>query len=275
MATSLLDWILDLLRDSDAREAFQDDPEGYARANGFGDLSSSDVYDALHLAAGGRHDGHDGHDGQHLHYPPPRHPDHDGGHHGGHDGVRYLDNYIRHDYKVVDDRDTDIDTSTHQRVDTDGGDFRQTIDNDPVVASGDGAVAAGDDIRDSQVTSGDGNVVGDHNQAVTGHDNTTAFGSGNATKASFEDARFGDGAGVSVGGDADGRSEDNDTSTSVRGGDGATSVNAAGEHGYANQHADQSHTDNSSDVDYESHTRVEDNSEHGSHNDAHFEVDAH
>jgi hypothetical protein len=36
-----------------------------------------------------------------------------------------------------------VDNSAHQRIDSDGSDFYQTIDDDPVIASGDDAVAAG------------------------------------------------------------------------------------------------------------------------------------
>ncbi|MGQ0480679.1 MAG: IniB N-terminal domain-containing protein, partial [Pseudonocardia sp.] len=190
MATSLLDWILSILRDPDERAAFQADPGGYADDHGFGDLSAADVHDALCLIADNQsasydHDnGYDnGYDNNgHVHYPPPKHYDNDD------DAAHYLNNYITNEYTVVDDRDTYVDQSIHQDIDTDGGDFEQTIDNDPVIASGDGAVAAGGDIEDSTVTTGDGNVVGDNNQAVTGDDNTTAFGSGNASSADFDDA---------------------------------------------------------------------------------------
>jgi hypothetical protein len=263
MSTSLLDWILSILRDPEAREAFQSDPDRYATAHGFQDLSPADVHDALCLIADNQSASYDHHN-NHVHYPPPKHYDHHD------DGPRYLNNYIHNEYRYVDDRDTTVDNSVHQRIDTDGGDFHQTIDNDPVIASGDGAVAAGDDIRDSQVTTGDRNVVGDDNQAVTGSHNTTAFGSGDATDADFSDSRFGDGSGVSVGGDAHGFDQDNDTATSVRGGDGDTTVSAAGHGGYSNQYADQSDTDNSEHHDYDVKTHVEDNSQDNSHNDTEF-----
>lgn len=289
MATSLLDWILDILRDPDHRQAFQHDPDGYARHHGFGDLSSADVHDALWLIADNQsasfdhhdrghrdHDRHDGdhnrHDGGH-HYPPPHHYDHN--EHAGH----YLNSYIHNNYRFIDDRDTDVDNSIHQRVDTDGGDFHQHIDNDPVVVSGDHAIGAHGDIRDSTLTSGNHNVVGDNNEAVTGSHNNTAFGSGDALHTSFDDARFGDGSAVSVGGDARGESEHNDTSTSVRGGDGATSVNVAGDHGDANSNVNQEHTDVDQRFEQDDHTRTDDHSESGSHNsiDTHdsHDVDLH
>lgn len=266
-ATSLLDWILDLLRDPDARAEFQADPQSYADRNGFADLSSGDVYDALCLIGDNQSASYDyrggGGGGGGEHFPPPTHP-----RHGGEDASQYLNNYITNNYTSIDDRDTNIDSSVHQNVDTGGGDFEQTIDNDPVIASGDGAVAAGGDIRDSTLTTGEGNVVGDDNQAVTGGDNTTAFGTGDAVTSSFDDARFGDGSAVSVGGNAEGSSTDNDTTTSVRGGDGATSINAAGSDGDATQFANQSETDSSVDSNFDDHSSTDSHTDSNSHNQA-------
>ena len=274
MATNLLDWIADLLRDSDARESFFDHPDRHAREHGFDHLSPHDVHDSLQLLAD---------DG----FPSPKHFSH-GDHH---DGAHYLRSYFHENRAFIDNRDTDIDNRINQDIDTGGhdrhghdhhdrgGDFHQTIDNDPVVASGDRAVAAGDDIRDSTITSGHGNVVGDDNQAISGNGNTTAFGSGDAASSSFDGARFGDGAGVSVGGNAEGHSEHNSTNTSVHGGDGPTSVNAAGDHATANSALDQSHTEFDQSFDSDDHSRSDDHSEVGSHNslDAHdsHNVDLH
>ena len=180
MATSLLDWIADLLRDSDARESFFDHPDRYANDHGFSNLSPADVRDSLHLLA------EDG-------FPSPKHFNH-----GDHqDGAHYLRSYFHENRAFIDNRDTDLDNRIHQDIDTGGrgrdhdgdhdfnrgfdrhgGDFTQHIDNDPVVASGDHAVAAGGDIQNSFITSGRGNVVGDHDDAATGSGNTTAFGDG-------------------------------------------------------------------------------------------------
>ncbi|GAA5152990.1 hypothetical protein GCM10023321_22530 [Pseudonocardia eucalypti] len=255
MAQSLLEWIRDLLDDPDARDAFLDDPNGYAADHGFHNLSGADVYDALCLIA----------DNDHGHYPAPRHYDHDG---DDHDGATYLKSYVNNNYTTIEDHSTNIDNSIHQNIDTDGGDFNQVIDNDPVVASGDGAVAAGGDIRDSTVTTGNGNVVGDNNQAVTGDDNTSSFGSGDATSSNIGHASFGDGGSMSVGGDSHGYNSDNDTNTSVHNsGDGDTAVNVAGDHGYADQGVDQSHTDNSDYSNYEDNSRSDSHDDVGSHNE--------
>jgi hypothetical protein len=114
------------------------------------------------------------------------------------------DNHVTN---TVDDRDTTIDQSVNQQVETHGGDFGQSIDNHSVNATGDGAVAAGDDIKGSTITTGDHNVVGNGNQVVSGDGNTTAFGSGSAVKGVSVDH----GSGFSVDGDASGDASTNDS----------------------------------------------------------------
>ena len=264
--TSLLDWILSLLRDPAQQAAFQADPQSYASDHGFSNLSAADVHDALCLAGdnqsqswrGGDHEGH-------VHYPPPQHYEH------GESATHYLRSYITNNYTSIDERSTNIDNSVHERVDTHGGDFSQNIHNDPVIASGDHAVAAGHDIRDSTLTTGDGNVVGDNNHAVTGDHNTTAFGTGAATNADLSHASFGDGAAASIGGNADGHAEHNATNTDVHGGSGATSVNAAGDHATADTTAHQDHTDTSTHSTFDDHTHTDNHSELNSHDQAHFD----
>ncbi|WP_028924388.1 IniB N-terminal domain-containing protein [Pseudonocardia acaciae] len=274
-STSLLDWILSLLRDPDARADFQHDPDGYAAHHGFEGLSGADIHDALMLIAdsGSASYDHKFHDNG-VHYPPPHH------YPSGESAPHYLNNYITNNYKIIDDHSTNIDNSVHQNVDTHGGDFDQVIDNDPVVASGDHSVAAGEDIEDSDLTTGDHNVVGDDNEVVTGDHNTTAFGSGDATDVSFDHANVSDGGALSVGGNAHGHAESNDTTTSVHNsGSGDTSVNAAGDHGYADQTADQSHHDNSGFANYEDHSQTDSHDDINSHNTTHaadsHDVDVH
>ncbi|HZZ51282.1 MAG TPA: hypothetical protein VFE65_30680 [Pseudonocardia sp.] len=346
MAISLLEWVDHLLRDPEARHAFEEHPNRYAHEHGFQDLSHADVHDVLNLIIDSRDNyGHD-------HYPLPRHWDH--GHtdsgadylrgyftdnrdffrgsddgrdrwnddrndrndhdRNDHDRDRWdgdRDDHGRHDHDRGDHdlrltgHDTNIDNSVHQRVDTGdhdrdrwdgdrddhgrwdgdrwdgdrgddwghrGGDFNQSIDNDPVVASGDHSVATGGDVRDSVLTSGRGNVVGDHNHATTGHDNTTAFGSGDATHARLAGMHTGDGSSVSVGGDAAGHSEDNDTRTSAHNsGSGSTSVNAAGDHGDSQQYADQHDSDHSTHSNYDDDSYSRESNMANSHNDDRFE----
>ena len=268
-STSLLDWLLSLLRDPDARAAFLSDPNGYLNECGFHDVSSADVHEALSVISD-----NDAYSNHHVHYPPPNDYHHDS------NPAHYLNNYITNNYTTIEEHNTYVDDSVHQNVDTHGGDFNQVIDNDPVIASGDGAVAAGGDIRDSTLTTGNNNVVGHDNQAVTGEGNTTAFGSGDATTADLGHTRIGDGGSLSIGGDAYGHNEDNDTSTSVHNsGSGNTSVNAAGDHGDASQYADQHESDDSVHSNYEDNSDTDSHDDYNSHNssdhDDSHDVDVH
>src|ERR1700754_237768 len=221
-ATSLLELLLNLLRDPDALAAYQDDPEGYLSQ--CGDYSPEDMRDALVLLRDEQEAGFDreyNSGGNHVHVPPPADPPNPEPGESDHEaGIRYLNTDITKNH--IDDRDTITDNSVNQQIDTDGGDFDQDIDVDSTVASGDGAVAAGDDIEDSTIVSGDdnqvgddnvrgdGNVVGDDNEAVTGDDNTTSFGSGDATSDDVDgDLSVDDGSALGVGGDAGVDNSDN------------------------------------------------------------------
>ncbi len=214
-STSLIEMILNLLKNPSELAAFQQDPDSYLSACGAGDITPADIHDAVVLADDTPSHGH------HVQLPPappvphphPGESDHEA-------AVRYLNTYVTNNY--VDDRDTIVDHSINQQIDTGGGNFDQDVDVHSVVASGDGAVAAGDDIRDSTITTGDdnqvgngnlkgdGNVVGDDNQAVTGDHNTTSFGSGNASSAEVGgDVKVGDGGAFASGGSASVNNSDN------------------------------------------------------------------
>jgi hypothetical protein len=91
--------------------------------------------------------------------PPPKHGD-------DWESVDEYVTYLTNNYTFVEDNDTILDNSVNQQIFADG-DVNQRFDNDPVIASGDGAVAAGDDIRGPVVT-GDDNLVGDGNIVATG-----------------------------------------------------------------------------------------------------------
>ena len=215
-STSLIDLLLNLLRDPQALAAYQEDPQGFLSS--CGNVSPADVHDALLLlqdsqdADFSRDYNTGGNDVAGAHIPAPS-PAHDG--ESDHEAaVRYLNTYITNNN--IDDRDTIVDNSVNQQVDTHGGDFDQDIDVHSTVASGDGAVAAGGDIEDSTIVSGDDNqvgdgnvrgndnVVGDNNDVISGDDNTAAFGDGDANSASFEDVNVSKGGAISVGGDANG-----------------------------------------------------------------------
>lgn len=250
----------------EVRDWFEEDPQAALEHYGLGDLTAEDVRDAVLIAQdndtvsfdrtydtgfdwdGGSTGGRDWDGGT------------EGGHHAParHEEVHVEDNYYSYD---VDDRDTIVDNSVNQNVDTDGGDFRQTIESNSVTASGDGAVAAGRDIEDSTVTTGDGNVVGDGNDVVSGDGNTIAFGDGDAT--STGDVSADDGSAVSLGGNANGSHDAtnsfNETTTTT---------------------TNESSIDDSFNVDrsQDNDTRLEDNSEThndtGSHNSVDLGVDA-
>jgi hypothetical protein len=234
-STSLLDLLLNLFRDPEAMAAFKDDPNGYLAP--CGDISPDDVRDALVLLNDNQdadfsreYNTGSSHTSGHGHVPPP--PPVPEKHEGESDheaAVRYVNTYITNNY--VDDRDTIIDNSVNQQIDTGGGDFDQDIDIDSTAATGDGAVAAGDDIEGSNIVtgddnqvgdgnvSGDGNVVGDDNDVVSGDNNTSAFGDGDANNTSLDDVEVSDGGALAVGGNATGEQDIdgsfNDTTTST------------------------------------------------------------
>jgi hypothetical protein len=215
---SLLEFVRELLSNAGLREWFAEDPEQAMAHYGLDDVDAHDVHDALTLVSDDQkadfsreYDTGDNHLGGGHHAPEP---------HGHESAAEYVTRYITHNY--VDDRDTIVDHSVNQQIDTHGGDFDQDIDVHSVVASGDGAVAAGGDIDGSTITtgngnqvgdgnvSGDGNVVGDGNRAVTGDHNTTAFGNGDATSTDVHgDVEVGDGAAFASGGNASVDNSDN------------------------------------------------------------------
>ena len=234
-STSLFELLLNLLRDPSALTAYREDPEGFLSA--CGDVSPADIREALLLIQDSQ-EADFGRDyntgGNHIQVPPPpAAPEPEPGESNHEAAARYLDSYVTNNY--IDDRDTTVDNSVNQQIDTGGGDFDQDIDVDSTVASGDDSVAAGDDIEDSTITTGDDNtvgddnvtgddntvgddntdvdvdgdgsaIVGDGNEAVQGDDNTTSFGDGDATSTEIDgDVTVGDGGAIAAGGDASGR----------------------------------------------------------------------
>jgi hypothetical protein len=306
MAISLLDWISNLLREPGAREDFQRDPDRYAEQHGFADLSHADVHDALSLIVDDDHYAH----GQHYPLPRHHDSgQHENGAHYLRGYIRdNHESFDRHDTDVDNSVHQDIDTGgrdrdgwdhdgwdrdNHDRDNHDGwnhdrgweddrggwnhghergGDFQQVIDNDPVVASGDHSVAARDDIRDASVSTGDGNAEGHNDHALSSDDNSTAFGAGDATDANVSHFQGGHGGSLSLGGSSYGHSTDSDTHTSVHNsGSGSTAVNVAGDHGYADQYADQRDTDHSTRSNYEDHSVSDHHNSVGSHNDSGYQ----
>jgi hypothetical protein len=229
-STSLLELLLNLLRDPSSLAAYREDPEGFLAS--CGDVSPGDIRDALVLLQDNQdadfsREYNSG--GNQIHVPAPADPPAPEPGESNHEAaVKYLNTYITENH--IDDRDTIVDNSINQQIDTGGGDFDQDIDVDSTVASGDGSVAAGDDIEDSEIVTGDDNtvgddnvtgdgntvgddnvgvdvdgegsaIVGDDNQAVIGDDNTTSFGDGDATSAEIDgDLSVDDGSSAAIGG---------------------------------------------------------------------------
>jgi hypothetical protein len=240
-STSLIEMLLNLLRDPSALAAYREDPDGFLSS--CGDVAPEDVREALILLQDNQdadfsRDYNTG--GNQIQVPPPPPaPKPEPGESDHEAAVRYLNTYITENH--IDDRDTITDNSVNQQIDTGGGDFEQDIDIDSTVASGDGAVAAGDDIEDSEIVTGDGNtvgddnvsgddntvgddnvsgennVVGDGNETVNGDDNTTSFGDGDATSAEIDgDVTVDDGSSLAIGGNSSVDSSDNsDDDTSI------------------------------------------------------------
>jgi hypothetical protein len=212
---SLIEFIRRLLSDAHLQQDFKADPQGTLKAVGLDHMGAQDVKDALTLvhedsAQPVHHQsGHQDHDRDGKPAPEPHHHE---------TAAQYVNRYIDNTFE----KHTTVDNSFHQTVDTHGGNFDQELDYHPVTASGHGAVAAGGDIRDSTITSGhdnqigdgnikgDGNVVGSGNHAVTGAGNTTGFGAGAVSSThAGGDLNVGNGAAFASGGSAAVNNSDN------------------------------------------------------------------
>jgi len=223
---TLMEFILNLLSDDEARQDFADNPDKALDDAGLGNLSADDVRDALELM----HDDSQSADvsreyntgGNEVNIAAPEPVD------GSESAAEYVSKYIYNNY-ITNEGDTITDNSINQQIDTGGGDFDQNIDIDSTVASGDGAVAAGDDIEDSTITTGNDNIVGDNNiegdgntsisgdgnSAVVGNGNTTGFGDGDVSSTEIDgDVSVDDGSSFAIGGSSsvdNSNYEDNDT----------------------------------------------------------------
>jgi hypothetical protein len=233
---SILEFLQKMIDDVGLRDWFADDPQAALSHYGLRDVSAEDVRDAIVLADDSQtadfsrsvDNGFHGTVGA----AAAHHSSHsEGGHSEGHrEAVEHLSRYVTNNF--VDDRDTDVDDSVNQQIRTHGGDVDQDIETHSTTASGDGAVAAGGDIRDSLITSGDdnqigtgnirgdNNVQGDDNNVVHGDGNTTAFGDGDATSAELDHVDVSGGGALSVAGDANGiqanQDSHNETTTDIR-----------------------------------------------------------
>ena len=268
---TLLEFILKLVgTDSDSiqwQDYFKENPQGALEEAGLTDLSAEDVHDAIALVQDNDTVSFDRNydTGFHglaaVHAPAPH-----GAEAAGHKGaIEYINKYVTHTW--VDDRDTTVDNSVNQNIDTDGGNLRQHFENNSVTASGDGAVAAGDDI-DGTVTTGNGNVVGDDNQ-ISGEGSTTAFGSGDATSTNVGgDLTVGNGSAFANGGEAGVDNSDKSTNDSYN-----TKIDSSVNDSNNDYSDNSTHTWTHDESDNSQHFSFEDNSDNSSTTDTQTTTD--
>ncbi|MDN5932016.1 MAG: IniB N-terminal domain-containing protein [Pseudonocardia sp.] len=194
LSATIMEFLNNLFGDEEARAAFLADPEAVLDEHGLGDLSCADFDDAIvaFVENSGRDDVNLGGT---FHNTVPEDGESD------HEAIaKHLTEIVNNNtYITNEDNDVYNDQSFNGTVVADGD---VTFDNDIVSASGDGAVAAGDDIEDSNIVTGDDNIIGNGNQV--GDD--SAFGAGSvAGGVTVDDG----GAFATTGGTATGSQDDN------------------------------------------------------------------
>jgi hypothetical protein len=161
VADALIAFILSLLRDPAAVEEFDAAPRAMLADNDLDDACLADVQSVKPVIVD-----HPGVTVKPVIPPPPPNPPDE--------VIREIRNIVNQ-FTTIDARSTIVDQSTNQNIWTEGGDVTQIFDQEAVVASGDGSVAAGDDatVVDSEVdvTIGDvsvGNTTNDGSFNNTG-----------------------------------------------------------------------------------------------------------
>ncbi|GAA0895126.1 IniB N-terminal domain-containing protein [Pseudonocardia zijingensis] len=274
---TLLEFLRSLIFDEEARQDFADNPEQALDEAGLGHLSADDVRDALEIMQDDSQDADFSREyntgGNEVNIAAPSPVEHgDGG--GSESAAEYITKYIQNNY-ITNEGDTITDNSINQQIDTGGGDFDQNIDVDSTVASGDGAVAAGDDIEDSQIATGDNNtigdgnssvdvgdggtaIVGDGNQAVVGNGNTAGFGEGDVSNTEIDgNVSVDDGSSFAIGGSSSVDSSDHsDDDVNIDNSDNSTND------------SNNTTTDWHDESDNSSHSSFEDNSEYSNYEDS-------
>lgn len=160
VADALIEFILSLLRDPEAAAEFEEDPDGMLASRGLSSVSHADVCSVAPVLV----DRHDVVPAPAKPVPVPTPSHHDT---PDNPVVREIKN-ITNQFTAIDDRDTIVDQSVNQNIWADG-DVNQTFGNEANVASGDGSMAAGDDIgidktQDNSTTinaGGDANIGND------------------------------------------------------------------------------------------------------------------
>ena len=213
MSSSLSATLIEILERifGEDRQEFLDNPEAYLSEHGLDSISCedfNDVFVSFLENAEFENDRGPVQLGADVHVHPSDDKD-------DHESIAEHLTTIVHEYgdTYVDDRDVYNDQSFNGTIIADD----VTFDNDIVNASGDGAVAAGDDIEDSNIVTGDDNVIGNNNQVGDG-----AFGDGAIQGGVTVDdgGAFGNNAGNAVGSQDDNSqdndiTQDNDTTTTT------------------------------------------------------------
>ena len=168
LADALIEFILSLLRDPDAAEEFDADPEGTLAARGLNNVRYDDVCAVAPVAI-------DRASVVPVADPRPSPPE---------PHTNPVINEIRaitSNFSWVDDRDTVIDQSVNQNIWADG-DVTQNFDNDAIAATGDDAIAAGDDV-DIDQTQDDSTTITAGGDANVGNETTTTDTDGSYNEA--------------------------------------------------------------------------------------------
>ncbi|MCX6501793.1 MAG: IniB N-terminal domain-containing protein [Microbacterium sp.] len=180
VADALIEFILSLLRDPDAAAKFDEDPNGTLAGRGLNTVTHAEVCAVAPIVI----DRPAIVPAVQAVSPPPARP-------ANEDPVINEIRSIINNFAYVDDRDTVVDQSVNQNIWADG-DVNQVFDQGTVVASGDNAVAAGDDVDIDQTldesshidAGGDVNMGNDTTTSVVADSNNTATDTTTTTDAS-------------------------------------------------------------------------------------------
>ncbi|MET0812685.1 MAG: IniB N-terminal domain-containing protein [Microbacterium sp.] len=158
IADALIEFILSLLRDPAAAAEFDDDPEGMLAQRGLNHANASDVASVAPIVIERT---------QVIQVVKPVAVEHH-----ANPVVREIKQITTH-VQWVDDRDTIVDQSVNQNIWAEG-DVTQTFDQEAVVASGDDALAAGENLDNEETldqsttieAGGDANIGNDTDVTV-------------------------------------------------------------------------------------------------------------
>lgn len=166
VADALIAFIMSLLRDPAAVEEFDAAPKAALASNGLQDACVADVQAVKPVIV-------DSPAVMVKQAPPPPPPPPPSGHDPSYEVIKEIRSIVNQ-FTTVDARTTIVDQSTNQNIWTNGGDVTQIFDQEAVVASGDNAIAAGDDatLVDSEVDVTVGDVSVGNSTAVDSFNNT-------------------------------------------------------------------------------------------------------